>query len=84
MPDKGLHVEPGVERIVASVDAAVHAERCCSLGGHSCRCQVDQDTGEHFVDPVAAAGKVESESAGASPGHRVWSDRLAGLGALAY
>jgi hypothetical protein len=83
MPDTGLQVEPGVERMVASVDAAVHAERCCSLGGRSCRCQVDQDT-EHVVDPVAAAGNVESESAGASPGHRVWSDRLAGFGALAY
>jgi hypothetical protein len=84
MPGNVLPTEPGVERVAAAnVHAAVDGTRCCGPAGHLDPWPLDLDGREHMTDPVAAPAKVES-GAPASPGQRVWSDRLAGLGALTY
>jgi len=75
---------PSAGRVAVSVDTAVEDDRCCAAVGHRCRCPLNQDVREYAVDPLAGPANVESRGAGASPAHWVWSDRLAGLGALTY
>jgi hypothetical protein len=84
MTDAGLLVKPGVECAAAGIDAAVDGERCCVAAGHPCHFRLEQDGHEYVLDPEIAPANAEAESAPASAARWVWSDRLAGLGALTY
>jgi len=83
-PREGQPRASSAERVAASVDTAVEDELGCAAVGYRCPCPLNLNVCGHGVDPYAGPANVESEGAGASPAHRVWSDRLAGLGALTY